>query len=328
MATITTPITLYEAARTGLLSQRDSKLVEVFRQDQTMRPGGSVNFFDIFPFLDIPGKLQYEFQRELGLPTITPRGLNATATRTVASTENVTEQLKIYPAEFIMDKALLRTDAGQQTLLNQTLMHGKAILQTVQNHIFKGDGNSSAHQFTGLQARITGSTYLISEGSTDGGDPLQIATLRQAIDTCYGPNKVIVCGKAMGRRIAAAPSVSSGVGAITNITLDQWGVTVPAFDGVPIIQVADFSGGDTVLDFSETGAGGSTATATSVYVLSLGEDGVHGLRNGGLLEWSLPSGTAGEQADQHDMMFLPGLCIKRPQAAVRIYGISNAAVIA
>lgn len=328
MATITTPVTLLEAARTGMLSQRDSKLVEVFRQDQTMRPGGAVNFFDIFPFLDIPGKMEYSFQRELGLPTITPRGLNATVTRTVASTENVTEGLKIYPAEFIMDKALLRTEAGQQTLLNQTLMHGKAILQTVQNHIFKGDGNSSAHQFTGLQARITGSDYLLSEGSTDGGDALQIATLRQAIDTCYGPNRVIVCGKAMGRRLAAAPSVTTGVGSITNITLDQWGITVAAFDGIPIIPVAGFDGQDNILDFSETGAGGSTATATSVYVLSLGEDGVHGLRNGGLLDWSLPSGATGEQADVHDMMFLPGMCIKRKQAAIRIYGISNAAVIA
>ena len=327
MATITTPVTLLEAARTGQLSLRDSKLVEVFRQDQTMRPGGSVNFFDIFPFMDIPGKMQYDFQRELGLPTITPRGMNATATRSVGSTENVTESLKIYPAEFIMDKALLRTEAGQQTLLNQTLMHAKAIFQLVQNHIFKGDGNSSAHQFTGLQARCTG-TQLISEGGSDGGDPLQIANLRLAISRCRGPNKVIVCGTAMAIRLDAAVAVTTGVGSITNITPEQWGVQVRAFDGIPIISVADFEGGDTILNFSETASGGSTATATSVYVISLGEDGVHGLRNGGLMDWSLPSGTAGEQADVHDMMFLPGLCMKRKQAAVRIYGVSDAAVIA
>lgn len=327
MATITTPVTLLEAARTGQLSERDSKFVEVFRQDQTVRPGGQVNFFDIFPWLDVPGKLEYTFQRELGLPTITPRGLNATATRTVASTENVTEGMKIYPAEFIMDKALLRTDAGRTTLLQQTLMHGKGLLNTVQNHIIKGDGNSSAHQFTGLQARIVGD-FLISEGSTDGGDPLQIATLRQALDLCYGGNRVIVCGKAMSRRLDAAVSVTTGVGSITNVEIKQWGVKVKAFDGVPIIPIADFYGTDNILDFSETGAGGSTATATSIYVLSLGEDGVHGIRNGGLMDWTLPSGTAGEQADVTDMMFLPGMCIKRPQAAVRIYGISNAAVIA
>lgn len=328
MATITTPVTLMEAARTGLLGERDTALVEVFRQDQTMRPGGQINFFDIFPFKDIPGSLSYEFQRELGLPTITPRGLNATVTRTVASTENVTEQLKIYPAEFIMDKALLRTTAGQRTIENQQIMHGKAVLQTVQNHVFKGDGSSSAHQMTGLQARITGSTQLISEGSTDGGDPLQIATLRQGLDACYGPNKVIVCGKAMARRLDAAVSVTSGVGSITYIDQEQWGMKVKAFDGVPIVPIADFNGADNILDFSEQGAGGTTATATSVYILSLGEDGVCGLRNGGLLDWNLPSGATGEQAQVYDMMFLPGMFIKRPQAAVRIYGVSNAAVIA
>lgn len=328
MATITTPVTLLEAARTGLLSERDTKFVEVFRQDQTVRPGGQVNFFDIFPWLDVPGKLEYTFQRELGLPTITPRGLNSTVTRTVASTETVTEQMKIYPAEFIMDKALLRTDAGRATLLHQTLMHGKGLLNTIQNHLFKGDQSSSAHQMTGLQARITGSTYLISEGSTDGGDPLQIATLRQALDACYGGNRVIVCGKAMARRLDAAVSVTSGVGSITYIDQEQWGLKVKAFDGVPIIPIADFAGTDNILDFSEQGAGGTTATATSVYVLSLGEDGVHGIRNGGLMDWTLPSGATGEQADVTDMMFLPGMVIKRPQAAVRIYGVSNAPVIA
>lgn len=325
MATFTTPVTLLEAARTGKLTQIDSALVQTFMQDQTKRPGQLVNFFDVFPFQDVPGALEYTFQRELGLPTITPRVLNSTVTRSVASTEMRTEALKIYPAEFIIDKALLRTNAGTLTANTQFSMHAKAILSTYQNHLFKGDAGTTQAQVTGLQQRCVG-TQLVTNGSTNGGDALSIAKLRSAIDLCYGENRVIVCGKGMARRLDAAVALTT-VGATIREDMTMWGVKARTFDGIPIIPIADFYGTDNILDFTETGDGGATATATSIYILSLGSDGVMGLRNGGLLDWSLPSGAAGEQANIYDMMFLGGLAVKRPQAAVRLYGISDAAAV-
>lgn len=324
MATVTTPITLAEAARTGGLTDRDSRLVETFLPVFTTRADMGLTFYDVMPWQNVAG-LSYEFSRELGLPTITPRGLNQTVTRSVGSTEQVVEGLKIYPAEFIVDEALMRTPAGALTLARQNRLHAKAILSTVQNHFFKGDSNSSSYQMDGLQARATGG-QLISEGSTSGGDPLQIVNLRNAIDSCFGPNRVIFCGRGLSRRFDEAVGLGS-VGASIRESMTMWGAKARTFDGIPIIPIADLDGTDNVLGFTEAGAGGGS-TATSLYVCSLGEEGLMGLRNGGLQDGQqeLPDTVA--QARIGRLLALMGLAIKRTTSVVRHYGISDAAFIA
>ena len=324
MATVTTPITLAEAARTGQLTERDSALYETFMPSLSTRQGMGLTFLDVFPWKNVSG-LSYEFQRELGLPTITPRGINQTVTRSTGSTENVTEALKIYPAEFIIDEAILRTPAGRLTFATQARLHVKALMNTVMNHVFKGDSNSSAYQLDGLQSRAVGD-QLVSEGSTSGGDPLQIANLRLAIDRCNGSNKVIFCGKGLSRRFDAALGLS-GIGGAVQVADTQFGAKAKVFDGIPIIPVCDLDGGDNILGFTEAGAGGGT-TATSLYVCALGDDGLMGLRNGGWTEGykELPDSVA--QANLGRMLFLPGLALINSKCVVRLYGISDAAIIA
>lgn len=325
MADFTTPITLLEAARTGQLSALDAMLFETFLASRTQRPDQMINFWDVFPFADNPGKLTLEYQRELALPTITPRALNETVTRSVGSTETVKESLKIYPAEYIIDEVLKRTDAGARTLATQASMHAKAIMQLVQNHVFKGDETSSANQMTGLQARITGD-QLISEGSTSGGDPLQVINLRDLIDRCYGDGvKILAMGKGMARRMDAAVGLS-GIGAAIREGQTAWGMKAMMFDGIPIIPVADFEGKDNVLGFTEAGAGGGT-TATSIYCLHLGPNDVHGLRNGGLFDHNVEQSSV-DPGFIGRLTFLVQLIIRRTVSAGRLFGISDAAVIA
>jgi len=324
MATVTTPVTLEEAARTGMLTERDATLYETFMPPLATRQGMGLTFFDVMPWKEVSG-LSYEFTRELGLPTITPRGVNQTVTRSVGSTENVTEALKIYPAEFIIDEAILRTPAGRLTFATQASLHVKALMNTVMNHFFKGDSSSSAYQLDGLQGRAAGD-QLVSEGSTSGGDPLQIANLRLAIDRCNGANKVIFCGKGLSRRFDAALGLSA-IGGAVQIGDTQFGGKAKLFDGIPIIPVADLDGGDNILGFTEAGAGGGS-TATSLYVCALGSQGLMGLRNGGWTEGykELPDSVA--QANLGRMLFLPGLAMLNAKSVVRHYGISDAAIIA
>lgn len=325
MATVTTPITLDEAARSGGLSERDSALVESFLPQFSTRQGMmGLTFLDVLPWKNVSG-LSYTFTRELGLPTITPRGINQTVTRSTGSTEDVTEALKIYPAEYIIDEALMRTPAGRLTMARQTALHAKALMSTVQNHFFKGDSNSSAYQLDGLQSRITGD-QLVSEGSTSGGDPCQVSTLRDAIDRCNGANKVMFMGKGLSRRFDAAVGLAS-IGASIREDMTMWGMKARTFDGIPIIPVADLDGNDNVLDFSEAGAGGGS-TATSIYICSLGEDGLMGLRNGGWLDGHRELDDTVAQAQLGRMLFLPGLAIKNSKSVVRLYGISDEALTA
>ena len=324
MATVTTPVTLAEAARTGQLTERDATLYEAFMSPLSTRQGMGLTFLDVFPWKNVSG-LSYEFQRELGLPTITPRGVNQTVTRSVGSTETVTEALKVYPAEYIIDEAIMRTPAGRLAFATQARLHVKALMNTVMNHVFKGDSNSSAYQLDGLQSRAVGD-QLVSEGSTSGGDPLQIANLRLSIDRCNGSNKVIFCGKGLSRRFDAALGLSA-IGGAVQIADTQFGAKAKVFDGIPIIPVADLDGGDNILGFTEAGAGGGT-TATSLYVCALGDDGLMGLRNGGWLDGqtNLPDSVA--QATLGRMLYLPGIAMLNSKCMVRHYGISDAAIIA
>lgn len=323
MATFTSPITLLEVARAGRLSVLDQALVNKFAVQWT--GNSDRTFFEVLPFKDLPGALGYEFQRELGLPTITPTDFNATLTRSVGSTEKVVEHLKKYPAEIIMDLSLLRTAAGQAALAQQLAMAGKAILEKYMLDFFKGDEATTPAGITGLQARCTGS-QLNSEGSTSGGDPLQLAELDETIDMVNGPNKVIFMCKGLKRRIDAAARTPS-VGGNVWYQSDEWGRRQAFYKELPIISVADFNGDDNILGFNEAGAGGGT-TATSLYVVSLDEEeGVCGLRNGFLD----PHGVAESSAEPgriDRLTGLFGLAVKKIKAAARHYGISDAAVIA
>ena len=321
MATLTTPITLLEAARHGSLSDVDTALIETFRPGFQQRPNQPINFFDIFPYTDHPGVMSVEYTRELGLPTVTPRALNETNTRSVASTENVKEALKIYPSELVMDVVMQRMNVGPTVLARHLSMHAKAIISAVHNHIFKGDEQSSPNQITGLQARITGDQLVSNSAGT--GAALSIATLRSAIDRVYGDNIVIAMGKGIARRMDAAVGLA-GVGAAIREGQTMWGQKATLFDGLPIVPIADMKGADNILQFNEAAAGGGSAS-TSIYILALGSEGVHGLRNGGLFDNAAPDTPA---AEARALTMLPGLAIKRVEAAARVYGITDAAVVA
>lgn len=321
MATFTTPITLLEAARHGSLSAVDTALIETFRPGFQQRPGQPINFFDIFPYTDHPGVMMVEYPRELGLPTVTPRGLNETNTRSSASTETVKESLKIYSSELVMDVVMQRLSVGPTVLARHLSMHAKGLISTVHNHIFKGDEQSSPNQITGLQARITGDQLVSNSSGT--GAALSIANLRAAIDRCYGDNIVICMSKAMSRRMDAAVGLA-GVGASIREGQTNWGQKATMFDGLPIVPIADMKGQDNILQFNEAAEGGGSSS-TSIYILSLGSEGVHGLRNGGMWNNTAPDTPA---AEAHALTMLVGLAIKRVEAAVRLYGITDAAVVA
>lgn len=318
-------ITLNEAARSGQLAKIDQLLYERFSIDNGGRDG-LPKFYDVFPWENTPGSLLYKFRRTLALPNVAPRNLNeAVAADTKGQVEEVTEAFKIYETSTVIDQVLLQTDAGRASMVEQTMLHFTALMQIVMNHVFKGDETSTAAQITGLQARCTGG-QLLEEGSTDGGDPAQIASIRQLIDTVNGPNKVLFMSKAASRRADAAVSLA-GVGGQVQVGIDTWAGKATAIGGVPIVPIADFDGADTILAYDEVGSGGSTATATSIYCVSLGGNGLVGQRNG--LAAPRAVGDVGlESSMRNKLLGLFGLALKTPKCAARLRGISDAAWVA
>lgn len=318
-------ITLNEAARSGSLAKVDQLLYDRFQIDNGGRDG-MPKFYDVFPFENTEGSLLYKFRRTLALPNVQPRNLNEpVAADTKGQVEEVSEAFKIYETSTVMDYVLSLVQAGNQHMVEQMMLHFTALLQIYMNHVFKGDETSTPAQVTGLQARCTGS-QLIEAGSTDGGDALSVAKLRQLIDAVNGPNKVLFMSKAQSRRADAAISLA-GVGGQVQIGVDSWAGKCTTVNSVPIVPISDFDGVDTILAQDEVGSGGSTATATSIYCTSLGGNGLVGQRNG--LAGPRPVGDVGlESSMRNKLLGLFGLAPKTPKCAARLRGISDAAWVA
>ncbi len=64
--------------------------------------------------------------------------------------------------------------------------------------------------------------------------------------------------------------------------VDQMGVPVQKYNGIPIHLMRDADTGADILSTTELGGSGSTATACSVYAIRFGEDGFHGFAPGGV----------------------------------------------
>jgi len=63
--------------------------------------------------------------------------------------------------------------------------------------------------------------------------------------------------------------------------IDSFGNQVQHYNGIPIYKMKDSESGADILSTTELGGSGSTATASSVYLVSFREDGFHGFAPNG-----------------------------------------------
>jgi hypothetical protein len=165
---------------------------------------------------------------------------------------------------------------------------------------------------------------VISAGSTANGEALSLAKLDQAIDQCLNPTHLIM-NKTMARRLAQAARLYT-VGGYITFDLDDFGKRAMFYNGLPIVTVDLDNVGSAILGFTEASASG-TDTSTSIYVVSMGNDGLLGLQNGGI-----------DVRDMGELQSSPvfrtrvewynGLAVFNGRAVVRLQHIADAAVVA
>lgn len=297
-------------------------------QGETIRAGVIAMFArssDILmrlPFKNIAGNA-FAYNREGSLPSVAFRGVNESYTASTGVINPLTEALRIAGGDLDVDTFIVAT-GGSGVRATHEELKVKSLAAELTRVIIKGDSESQPREFDGLQARITG-TQLIEAGSTDGGDPLSLLTLDEAIDQCIGPNQVLLMNKAMRRRLTVAGRTEA-VGGIINMVIDDFGRQVTQYNGIPIMTAYSDNDGVDPIAFDEVGSGGSTATATSIYVLALGDGLVSGIQNGVMDVRDL-----GElQTDplwRTRVEWFTGLVIEHGRAAVRLRGISDAVIV-
>jgi hypothetical protein len=310
-------ITLLEAAKQVLAGG------EIFRAGVIETFAAQSDLLRVLPFNSIAGNA-YRYNQEQTLPGIGFRGVNGTYTASTGILNPVVEPLVIAGGEVEVDNFITAT-MGEGIITTQRAMKIKALAHNWTLKFLKGDSETSSKEFDGLQKRCVGD-QLVSAGTTNTGDALSLAKLDELIDGVYNPTHLIM-NKAMRRRLSTAARTTS-VGGNLTWSKDEFGGQVALYNDLPIVIADADNTGAQILAFDEAPAtAGGTSVSTSIYCVSLMDEGVSGIQNG-----TMQAKDFGEvEAKPCSMVRVEwycGMMILHPKGASRLYGITNAAVVA
>ena len=305
-------ITLFEASKLNPGEVLRNTIIEHFARTSDL--------LRVTQFINVDGGA-YVYNMEGSLPGVAFRGVGEGYTASAGIMNPETERLRISGGDLDVDLATLKMTSEDVRGAHE-LKKVKALSLTIGAKMINGDSLADGREFDGLRARIAGD-QLLEAGSTNGGDPLSITKLRDLIDQVDDPTHLLMSKKM--RNLLSAAATDASIGGYITYSQDEFGRRVTQFDGIPIVVVDYDASGDQIIDFNEVGAGGSTATATSIYCVNMSDEGVVGLQNGIMEVRDL-----GELQERPVMRtrveWLVGMAVMHGRAAARLRGISNAAV--
>jgi hypothetical protein len=306
-------LTLVEAAKLESGDVLKSAIIELY--------AGSSDILMNLPFESIQGNA-LTYNREESLPGIGFRGVNEAYTPSTGILNPLTESLVIAGGDLDVDKFIIDTmGANQRSVHEQMKLRALSLAWT--RKFIKGDTASDPREFDGLQTRVTGN-QLIAAGTTANGTALSLAKLDEAIDQTLDATHLIM-NKAMGRRLTTAARTTT-VGGYITYDVDAFGRRVMKYNDLPILYVDLDHTQTAILPFTEAATSG-TATATSIYVVSMGENGVMGLQNGGISVRDLGE-LQTAPVYRTRVEWYNGFGCFNGRAATRLYSIADAAVTA
>lgn len=282
---------------------------------------GSSDILLNLPFEDIEGNA-LKYNREEAMPGVGFRGVNESYTPTIGILNPQVESLVIAGGDLDVDKFIVDTMGANQRAV-QEQMKVRALSWAWTAKFIKGDMDSNPRELSGLQARCVGDQK-IAAGSTANGTALSLAKLDEAIDQTLNPTHLIM-NKKMKRRFAAAAR-STTVGGNINFQPNELGISIPFYNGLPILVVDLDNEGNQILGFDEAATSG-TATATSIYVVSMGEGALTGLQNGSMQVRDL--GELQESPKFRTRVeWYNGMAVWNGRAVTRLWSIADAAIVA
>jgi hypothetical protein len=304
-------LTLVEAAKLETGDTVRSAIIEMY--------AGSSDILMNLPFTDIQGNA-LKYNRESSLPGIGFRGVNEAYTSSTGVLNPLTEALVIAGGELDVDTFIVQTmGMNQRAVQEQMKVRGLGLAWT--KKFIKGDSSADPREFDGLQKRITGG-QLIAAGATANGTPLSLAKLDEAIDQTLNPTHLLM-NKAMRRRLTQAARDNT-IGGFISYDKNAFGQTVTKYNDLLILIVDLDNDGVSILPFTEAATSG-TATATSIYVLSMGDGMLSGIQNGGMQVEDLGKMQT-EPKYRTRVEWFNGICIMHGRAATRLYSIADAAI--
>lgn len=230
------------------------------------------------PIVTIPGN-SYAYARQAELPTVAYRAVNQGFTPSEGKLEIRTEALKLVGGEVDVDRALVQQMGADVRSVHEQ-MKSIALGQTIGANIVKGSVAADSNGFDGLKVRYGGgnsttipvdSSQIIKNAATAGALSLKaLDAAIDAVDKSIG-RRYIVCNQATRRNITAFLRTSSQI----TVTRDDYGNQVYSYAGLDMLEL-DQNG-----NTQASAAFGDKDSTDSLYVVALGEGGLHMIQGAG-----------------------------------------------
>ena len=272
---------------------------------------------DRLPLMEIEGNA-YAYRRELSLPGIAFRAVNAAYTESTGAFSELTESLAIMGGESDVDKFIQATRSNfEDQRAAQLRLKTKALAYKFNETFFEGDIAVDVNSFDGLRKRLTGNQVVTA---ATNGAALTLDMLDDLISRVAGGPDVLYAPAFLIRKINALLRASGVTVLIDN--LDDIRRIRTTYAGIPIVDPGVGADGVTdILAFDET-QGTDTSTA-SIYAVRFGEEEfVSGLTNGGVMVDDLGL-LESKPAYRHRVEFYVGMAVFNGKAAARLKGLDQ-----
>lgn len=304
-------LTLLEAAK----SERDPARLAVIRE---LSEG---ELLSVIPFQDVDGEgVFYDVEAEL--PSVGFRGINETFDASVGVLNPQSERLKVLGSDVDVDTSIIDMRGGE-AVADQVRMKVRSMRMTFEDHVINGDESTNPRAFDGLKRRINaGSSQAINMNGA-----LSLAALDELLDACdaMGGEKVLIMNKKMRRRLNTA-SRNSSIGGFITYDQDQFGRRVTRYGDVPIIVTDVNAQNQQVQPFTET------SSSTSIYCVAFGDLMTTALQGRARGQFGVSVRGLGEVSDapvdRTRIEWYCGMAIYNGRSAARLYGVTDAAVVA
>lgn len=304
-------LTLLEAAK----SERDPARLAVIRElaeGELMR---------VIPFQDVEGEgVFYDVEQEL--PSVGFRGINETLDASYGVLNPQSERLKVLGAEVDVDTSIIDM-RGPDVVGDQVRMKVTSMRMTFEDNFINGDESANPRAFDGLKRRINaGSSQAINMNGA-----LSLSALDELIDAvdAMGGQKVLIMNKKMRRRLNTASRATS-IGGFINYEQDAFGRRVTQYGDVPIIVTDVNAQNQPVQPFTET------SSSTSIYCVALGDLLTTGIQGRARGQFGISVRALGEvpdaPVDRTRLEWYCGMAVYNGRSASRLYGVTDAAVVA
>ena len=322
-------ITLAEA-KVGMADKVDQMIVDEFRRSSLLLDKL------VFDNAISPGTggstLTYGYIQLKTPSTAAVRAINAEYTAGEAKRVEKTAKAVIMGGSFQVDRVLQSTSGAVDELAFQAQQKIKATSNYFHNLVINGTSASTGAGFVvntfdglrklldGTSSELTSGIDLSSAAKVDSNANAFIDQLDQLVHTIDGDTSMLLMNSAMLLKVRAAARRAG----YYERTKDDFGRVVETFAGIPLMDCGKYYNGTASVDVIGTSAASASADGTtSIYAVSIGLDGFHGISPTGnsVISSYMPDMTAPGAVKTGEVELVAGVVLKNTLKAAALNGI-------